>query len=124
MGHSELSFARPLPLPMRAPVLAAAGFGHHTGHHHHHLQHHGHNTPTFTTMADPAAAAAAFLASDEELAQLQKLSNDFEPDVEVSLFVCLKVGVGEWASCRLCPHVPDLRYDDNTTSHVPTTTTR
>jgi ubiquitin thioesterase protein OTUB1 len=76
--HSALSFAR--PLPMRAPVLAPAGFNHlqHTGHHQHgRIQIQNHNL----TMADPA-----YMASDEDMAHLQKLSSEYEPEATVSLF--------------------------------------
>jgi ubiquitin thioesterase protein OTUB1 len=91
MAHSALSFAR--PLHMRAPVLAPAGFNHHqhTGqlqHHHHqhgrsqaHNQNHNHNQSLSLAMADPA-----YMASDEEMAHLQKLSSEYEPEASVSLF--------------------------------------
>ena len=85
MAHSGLPFAR--PLPMGAPVLAAAGYTHQQHHHHQHLQHSGlhhasqnHNHhPHSLAMADP------YLASDEELAHLQKLSSEYEPEATVGL---------------------------------------
>jgi ubiquitin thioesterase protein OTUB1 len=73
---------------MRAPVLAPAGFNHHqhqhTGHHQHgrsqnHNQNQHHN---LSTMADP------YMASDEQMAHLQKLSSEYEPEATVSL-LCL-----------------------------------
>jgi ubiquitin thioesterase protein OTUB1 len=84
--HSGLSFAR--PLPMRAPVLAPAGFNHHqlqhTGHHQHgRSQNHNQNQQHhLSTMADP------YMASDEQMAHLQKLSSEYEPEATVSL-LCL-----------------------------------
>ncbi|KAL6712482.1 hypothetical protein ACN47E_000359 [Coniothyrium glycines] len=58
---------------MRAPVLPPAGFNHqHTGQHHHQ-----HGRPANFPMADPAT----YMATDEELAHLQKLASDFEPEV-------------------------------------------
>jgi hypothetical protein len=101
--HSGLSFAR--PLPMGAPVLAPAGFNHpqHTGHHQHgrihhqiqnqgqHLHHaqrsqnhtHNHNHHPHLAMAD-----SAYMASAEQLAHLQKLSSEYEPEASVSLLPC------------------------------------
>lgn len=71
VGHSGLAFAR--PLPMRAPVHPPAGFDHqHTGHHHQHGR-----TPF--AMADPA-----YMPSDDEMAHLQKLSSEFQPETAVS----------------------------------------
>ena len=77
---------------MRAPVLAPAGFTHHqhTGQHQHqHGRHQNHNhnqnlnqNLNHLTMADPA-----YMASDDELAQLQKLSSEYEPEATVS-FPC------------------------------------
>ena len=63
---------------MRAPVLAPASFNHqHTGQ----LQH---GRTATLSMADPA-----YLASDEEIAHLQKLSNEYEPEATVSLTVMI-----------------------------------
>jgi ubiquitin thioesterase protein OTUB1 len=89
--HSGLSFAR--PLPMRAPVLAPAGFDHHNhqhqlaGHHQHGRsqnqdlnQNHSHHHSL--AMADP------YMASDEEIAHLQKLSSEYEPEATVGLPWC------------------------------------
>jgi ubiquitin thioesterase protein OTUB1 len=79
---------------MRAPVLAPAGFDHHhnhqlTGHHQHgrsqnqnHNHNHSHSHNHNLTMADP------YLASDEELAHLQKLSSEYEPEATVRLPCC------------------------------------
>jgi hypothetical protein len=69
-------------LPMRADL--PAGYSQpHPGH----LLHHGHGSDRIhgssthvSSMSDPA-----YMASDEELAQLQKLSNEYEPEVTVSL---------------------------------------
>jgi len=91
--HSGPSFAR--PLHMRAPVLAPAGFNHHqhTGQHQHphphqhqhgrsqaHDHNHNHGQNLNLAMAEPA-----YMASDEEMAHLQKLSNEYEPEATVSL---------------------------------------
>jgi ubiquitin thioesterase protein OTUB1 len=78
LGHSGLPFVR--QRPMRAPVLAPAGFNHqHTGQHQHpHL--HSHGRIANLTMADPT-----YMPSDEELAHLQKLSSEYEPEATVSV---------------------------------------
>jgi hypothetical protein len=84
-------------LPMRADLPAGYSQPHpgHLLHHGHllhgHLLHHGHHghgsdriihgSSTHINMSDPAA----YMASDEELAQLQKLSNEYEPEITVSL---------------------------------------
>lgn len=86
LGHSGLAFAR--PLPMRAPVLAPAGFNHHQhpGQHQHgrtQNQSHTHSQNPNYTMADP------YMASDDEIAHLQKLSSEYEPEATVSLLVML-----------------------------------
>lgn len=58
-------------LPMRPPELPA-GYNH---------QHTGHHARTSTVrMSGPA-----YMPSDEELAHLQKLSNEFEPEATVSM---------------------------------------
>ena len=88
-GHSQSqygavvcgSFARPLPIP----VLPPAGFNHqHTGqlHHHQQLQHgrsRNQSQHLNLTMADP------YMASDDEIAHLQKLSSEYEPEATVGL---------------------------------------
>jgi ubiquitin thioesterase protein OTUB1 len=65
---------RPHPVPslsMRAPEHPAAGYNHqHTGHH---------GRTSTVPMSDPA-----YLAADDELAQLQKLSSEYEPETTVS----------------------------------------
>ncbi|KAJ4286110.1 hypothetical protein N0V90_013459 [Kalmusia sp. IMI 367209] len=68
LGHSGLSFAAPLPL--RPPELvSAAGYNnHHPG------QLHYRNATA--RMSDPA-----FLTPEDEFAQLQKLSSEYEPEV-------------------------------------------
>lgn len=77
--HSGLAFARPLPI--RAPVLAPAAFTHqHTGQLQHLQVQHGRDTTPSLTMADPSA----YMPSDEELAHLQKLSSEYEPEATVS----------------------------------------
>ena len=70
--HSRLAFAR--PLPARDPALAPAAFAHPPPA----AAPHGCTAPL--TMADPSA----YLASDEELAHLQKLSSEYEPEASVS----------------------------------------
>jgi ubiquitin thioesterase protein OTUB1 len=85
MVHSGHSFARPLSI--RAPVLAPASFNHHqhqhTGHHQHgRNQNHSQNLH-LSAMADP------YMASDEEIAHLQKLSSEYEPEATVSLLCYL-----------------------------------
>lgn len=70
-AHARLAFAR--PLPTRAPVLAPARFTHQpTGQLHH-------GRPQSLTMADQP-----YMASDEDIAHLQKLSSEYEPDATVS----------------------------------------
>jgi ubiquitin thioesterase protein OTUB1 len=65
---------------MRAPVLAPAGFNHHQHQHGRTVNHnHNHNHTHALTMADPA-----YMTPDEELAHLQKLSSEYEPEAEVS----------------------------------------
>ena len=65
---------------MRAPVLPPAGFNHqHIGQHQLQFQH---GRPTnFTMAADPTN----YMASDDDLAHLQKLSSEYEPEATVSL---------------------------------------
>ncbi|EAT92473.2 hypothetical protein SNOG_00978 [Parastagonospora nodorum SN15] len=71
---------------MRAPVLAPAGFNHHqhqhTGHHHH--QHgrsqHQHPHPHQNINLNISAMAEPYMASDEDMAHLQKLSSEYEPE--------------------------------------------
>lgn len=83
-GHSGPPFAR--QRPMRAPVLAPAGFNHqHTGQHQHPISH---GRIANLTMADPV-----YMATDEEIAHLQKLSSEYEPEATVS--VC-KRAVDVW----------------------------
>jgi hypothetical protein len=53
----------------------------HHGHHGHGSDRIIHGSSTHVNMSDPAA----YMASDEELAQLQKLSNEYEPEITVSL---------------------------------------
>tara|TARA_R110002003_G_scaffold288_6_gene18378 strand:- start:8096 stop:8302 length:207 start_codon:yes stop_codon:yes gene_type:complete len=61
---------------MRAPVLAPAGFNYQ--HQHQHGRTVNHNHTHNLTMADPA-----YMTTDEELAHLQKLSSEYEPEAEV-----------------------------------------
>jgi ubiquitin thioesterase protein OTUB1 len=56
-------------LPMRADVPAP--------YHHQHTGHHGRTSTV-------RMAGNSYMPSDEEYAQLQKLSNEFEPDATVS----------------------------------------
>jgi ubiquitin thioesterase protein OTUB1 len=65
---------------------APAGFNHHqhTGQHQlgrnqHQHQHQDHPQSLSLAMADPA-----YMTSDEEMAHLQKLSSEFEPEASVS----------------------------------------
>jgi hypothetical protein len=92
--HSGGAFAR--PLPMGAPVLAPAGFNHHpqhTGHHQHGRIHSQNQNQSQNLNLNQnqnhalAMAASAYMASDEELAHLQKLSSEYEPEATVSLLV-------------------------------------
>jgi ubiquitin thioesterase protein OTUB1 len=113
MVHSGLSFARPLPMraPVLVPAgfnhhpqhpqhtghqqhqhhqhphqhgrSSAQDDSHHHNHNHNHgqqLHHHGHSHAHTHSiaMADP------YLASDEEMARLQKLSSEWEPEATVS----------------------------------------
>jgi ubiquitin thioesterase protein OTUB1 len=104
MVHSGLSFAR--PLPMRAPVLVPAGFNHHhpqhpqhTGHQQQQQQQHGriqndnhnhnHNHGQLHSHAHNLSMADPYLASDEDMARLQKLSSEWEPEATVSCLLCL-----------------------------------
>jgi ubiquitin thioesterase protein OTUB1 len=91
--HSGMPFAR--PLPMRAPVLAPAGFDHHNhqhqlaGHHQHGRSHnHNLNLNQSHTHAQHLAMANPYMASDEEIAHLQKLSSEYEPEATVGLPCC------------------------------------
>lgn len=81
MIHSGLPFAHQVRQPMRAPVLAPAGFNHH--HHHQHPLQHGRPRPTnnytTSTMAD-----SGYVPTDEELTHLQKLSGEYVPEATVS----------------------------------------
>jgi hypothetical protein len=86
--HSGMPFAR--PLPMRAPVLAPAGFDHHNhqhqlaGHHQHGRAHnHAHSQPH--AHAQHLAMADPYMPSDDEIAHLQKLSSEYEPEATVSV---------------------------------------
>ena len=76
-------YQSPLPaprLPMHAPDNPAAGY---------HQQHTGHHGRTSTVpMSDPA-----YMASDDELAQLEKLSRGYEPEATVSLRCVLQLGL-------------------------------
>jgi hypothetical protein len=75
MVHSGLAFTR---LPMRAPVLAPAGY---TLHHNQHTGQHQQHGRSSLTMAE-----SAYLPEDE-YARMQKLSNEWEPEATVSLIV-------------------------------------
>lgn len=75
-GPAQLTYRQPQPLPMPPSELASGyntGLHLHTGHHQH-----GRSTAIVNM------SAAAYLASDDELAQLQKLSNEYEPEATVS----------------------------------------
>ncbi|KAF2192580.1 cysteine proteinase [Zopfia rhizophila CBS 207.26] len=63
--HPGLSYR---PLPIRPPELPGGYNQQHTGHH---------GRTSTVRMSGPAA----YMASDEELAQFQKLSNEYEPEV-------------------------------------------
>lgn len=96
MVHSGLSFAR--PLSMRAPVLDPAGFNHHqhqhTGHHHQHgRSQHPHPHPHQNINLNISAMAEPYMASDEDMAHLQKLSSEYEPEATVSLLLAMPGGV-------------------------------
>lgn len=93
MGHSGSSFAR--PLSMRAPVLAPAGFNHqHTGQHQHgrtqnhrpnvNINHQSHAQLPHQHQS-LAMADSAYMASEDEIAHLQKLSSEYEPEATVCL---------------------------------------
>lgn len=70
--QSGLAFA------IRAPVLPSGSYNHyHTGHHQHPGRQHQHQ------HRDPHLNMAAY-PSDEEYAQLQKLSSEYEPEATVS----------------------------------------
>jgi ubiquitin thioesterase protein OTUB1 len=70
---AQLTYRQPQPpLSMRPPELAS---GYNTGLHLHTGHHHGR-----INMSGPQ-----YMASDDELAQLQKLSNEYEPEATVSL---------------------------------------
>ena len=58
------------PLPIRPPELPAGYSQQHTGHH---------SRASTVRMSGPA-----YMPSDEELAQLQKLSSEYEPEITVS----------------------------------------
>jgi ubiquitin thioesterase protein OTUB1 len=66
-------------LPMRAPELAA-GYHQHQ-HQHTQQQHTGHYLGRASNLR---MSGPAYMPSDEELAQLQKLSNEYDPEPTVS----------------------------------------
>lgn len=73
-GHyheSAVAFGAP-QLPFRPPELASARY-----------QRHPHADP-FNYTSSARMSDPAFLTPEEEFAQLQKLSNDYEPEVTVS----------------------------------------
>lgn len=72
---SGLTYRAP-PLPMRPPPELTSGYNtqqQHTGHHHH-------GRTSTVSMSGPAQP---YMPSDEELAHLQKLSSEYEPEATV-----------------------------------------
>jgi ubiquitin thioesterase protein OTUB1 len=79
-GRAQLTYRQPQPLPLRPPELAP---GYNTGLHLHTGHHHGRNS-------NVNMSAPAYMASDDELAQLQKLSNEYQPEATVSALSALE----------------------------------
>lgn len=81
-GHYEVPaqshYQNGLAFAIRAPVLPSGSYNHyHTGHHQHPGRQHQHQ------HRDPHLNMAVY-PSDEEYAQLQKLSSEYEPEAIVS----------------------------------------